>query len=59
MKNTDGPAGLEVTTFKLTKGKPYKDFIQANADVDAWLKKQPGFQSRHIAGLQMGQSLMP
>lgn len=43
------PGGLETTTFKLEKGKTYSDFITANADVDAWLKKQPGFQSRHIA----------
>lgn len=43
------PGGLEMTAFKLKKGKTYKDFITANADVDIWLKKQPGFQSRHIA----------
>lgn len=41
--------GLEMTTFKLEKGKTYKDFITANKYVDAWLKKQPGFQSRYIA----------
>ena len=49
MKNSNQPGGLEMTTFKLTKGNTYKDFIVANKDVDAWLKKQPGFQSRHIA----------
>ena len=38
-----------MTTFQLEKGKTYQDFIKANADVDSWLKKQPGFQSRHIA----------
>jgi len=38
-----------MTTFKLEKGKTYKDFIKANTDVDAWLNKQPGFQSRHVA----------
>lgn len=41
--------GLEMTTFKLTKGKTYKDFITANADVDLWLKTQPGFLTRQIA----------
>jgi hypothetical protein len=49
MATTKQPGGLEMTTFKLEKGKTYKDFIEANTDVDAWLKKQPGFQSRHIA----------
>ncbi|MEO6282892.1 MAG: hypothetical protein ABIN80_13300 [Dyadobacter sp.] len=43
------PGGLEMTTFQLEKGKTYQDFIEANAYVDTWLKKQPGFQSRHIA----------
>jgi hypothetical protein len=49
MSDIKYPGGLEMTTFKLEKGKTYKDFIAANADVDVWLKKQPGFQSRHIA----------
>lgn len=49
MSDTNKPGGLEMTTFKLEKGKTYIDFIEANADVDVWLKKQPGFQSRHIA----------
>ena len=38
-----------MTTFQLGKGKTYQDFIDANADVDSWLKKQQGFLSRHIA----------
>ena len=42
------PGGMEMTTFKLTKGKNYEDFIAANQDVDEWLKRQPGFQSRYI-----------
>lgn len=49
MSDTKKPGGLEMTTFKLEKGKTYENFITANADVDTWLKKQPGFQSRHIA----------
>jgi hypothetical protein len=49
MLNTEQPGGLEMTTFKLKKGKTYQDFIAANADVDVWLKKQPGFQSRYIS----------
>jgi hypothetical protein len=49
MSDIKQPGGLEMTTFKLVKGKTYQDFIAANADVDVWLKKQSGFQSRHIA----------
>ena len=50
MAATKQTGGLEMTTFTLAKGKTYQDFIAANAEVDVWLKKQPGFQSRHIAG---------
>jgi hypothetical protein len=49
MLDKEQPGGLEMTTFKLEKGKTYQDFIAANTDVDNWLKKQPGFKSRHIA----------
>ena len=40
---------IEITTFKLTAGLTIEDFVAANADVDAWLLKQPGFISRRIA----------
>ena len=39
---------IEVTTFRL-KEHSFKEFVAANADIDAWLKRQPGFQSRRIA----------
>jgi hypothetical protein len=39
---------IEVTTFKLN-GHSCKEFVAANADIDAWLKRQPGFRSRRIA----------
>lgn len=39
---------MEITTFQLAKGITIKDFIAANADVDEWLKKQPGFILRRI-----------
>jgi hypothetical protein len=39
---------IEITTFKL-KGGSCADFIAANADVDAWLRRQPGFLGRWIA----------
>ena len=34
---------IEITTFKLAKGLTAKDFVAANADIDDWLKVQPGF----------------
>lgn len=48
------PSALEITTFKLAKGLGIKDFIAANTDIDTWLKRQKGFQSRHIAELEDG-----
>ncbi|WP_197539773.1 hypothetical protein [Janthinobacterium agaricidamnosum] len=30
------------------------EFIAANADIDAWLKRQPGFIARRIAGWDDG-----
>ena len=39
---------IEVTTFKLN-GHSCKEFVAANADIDAWLRRQPGFRSRRIA----------
>jgi hypothetical protein len=39
---------IEITTFCLARGLTMKDFIAANADIDPWLKVQPGFVSRHI-----------
>jgi hypothetical protein len=40
--------GVEITTFRLN-GYTCEVFIAANADIDEWLLRQPGFQSRHIA----------
>jgi len=39
---------VEVTTFRLVDGVGMADFILANTDIDAWLRRQPGFRSRHI-----------
>jgi hypothetical protein len=47
------PEALEITTFKL-KGCSYVDFIAANADIDAWLRRQSGFMSRRIAQREDG-----
>jgi hypothetical protein len=40
--------GLEITTFKLW-GATCAEFIAANAEIDAFLKRQPGFRSRYLA----------
>jgi hypothetical protein len=50
MKNK---SAIEITTFKLA-GYTCKEFITANADIDEWLKAQPGFQSRRIAEQEDG-----
>ena len=39
---------VETTTFRLARGVTMKQFIEANADVDAWLRRQPGFIWRRI-----------
>lgn len=45
--------GLEITTFQLN-GYTCEAFITANADIDEWLQRQPGFQSRRIAEQEDG-----
>lgn len=40
---------IEIVTFRLVRGASFADFVEANRDVDAWLKLQPGFRSRRIA----------
>jgi hypothetical protein len=39
---------VEITTFRLAKGVTMQGFITVNEDIDAWLRKQPGFVSRRI-----------
>ena len=39
---------LEVTTLRPAPGLTTTDFVTANADIDAYLKRQPGFQWRRI-----------
>lgn len=40
---------MEITTFHLSRGVTMRGFIAANADVDAWLRQQPGFIMRRIS----------
>jgi len=39
---------LEVTTLRPAAGLTTADFIAANADIDVYLKRQPGFEWRRI-----------
>ncbi|MGX1483092.1 hypothetical protein [Streptomyces sp. NBC_01012] len=39
---------LEITTLCPAPGLTADDFVQANADIDAYLKRQPGFLWRRI-----------
>jgi hypothetical protein len=39
---------LEVTTLRPAAGLTAADFIAANADIDEYLKRQPGFEWRRI-----------
>lgn len=39
---------IEITSFKL-RGYTFKEFVDVNRkDIDDWLRRQGGFQSRHI-----------
>lgn len=37
---------IEITSFRLKDGLRPKDFVEANSDVDSWLRRQPGLVSR-------------
>jgi hypothetical protein len=39
---------LEVTTLRPAAGLTTADFVTANADIDAYLARQPGFEWRRI-----------
>jgi hypothetical protein len=39
---------IEITTFHLN-GCSCAEFVAANAELDAWLARQPGFRSRTMA----------
>jgi hypothetical protein len=45
---------VEITTFRLAPGRSVDEFIVANTDINAWLKRQPGFRSRRITELDDG-----
>ncbi len=45
---------VEVTTFRLD-GCTCAEFVEANAEVDDWLRRQAGFRSRRIADREAGE----
>jgi antibiotic biosynthesis monooxygenase (ABM) superfamily enzyme len=45
---------VEITTFRLIDGLTMQDFVDANHDIDAWLRDQPGFVSRRICARDDG-----
>jgi hypothetical protein len=45
---------LEVTTLRPAAGLTAADFITANADIDAYLQRQPGFEWRRILETEDG-----
>jgi hypothetical protein len=40
---------LEITTFSLAPNVTAADFLAANTDINAYLKRQPGFLWRRVA----------
>jgi hypothetical protein len=52
MKNAT--EAVETTTFRLARGVTMEKFIEANADIDAWLRRQPGFIWRRICQREDG-----
>lgn len=40
---------IEIVTFRLVRGVTFAGFVEANREVDVWLRLQPGFRSRRIA----------
>jgi len=46
--DTSSLDAVEVTTLRLN-GCTRAEFVDANAEVDDWLRRQPGFRSRRIA----------
>jgi len=39
---------LEITTLRLAHGLSGADFLRANTDINAYLRRQPGFRWRRI-----------
>lgn len=45
---------IEITTLRLVRGLRIDDFIAANADINAWIRQQPGFIARRICEREDG-----
>ena len=52
------PHTIDLVTYRLARGTGQgQAFIDANAAVNDWLKRQPGFVSRHLAEREDGSYL--
>lgn len=51
------PETLEITTLSLVAGLSPADFIAANKDINAYLRRQPGFRWRRIVESEDGHIL--
>ncbi|MFS8198390.1 hypothetical protein ACLVWQ_06840 [Streptomyces sp. CWNU-52B] len=49
------PETLEVTTLRPAPGHTTQDFVEANADINAYLERQPGFLWRRIVETDDGR----
>ncbi|MCZ7374436.1 hypothetical protein [Micromonospora sp. WMMC250] len=45
---------LEMTTLRLVPGLSGADFVEANKDIDDYLRRQPGFRWRRITETEDG-----
>ncbi|MFE2974581.1 hypothetical protein [Streptomyces sp. NPDC059258] len=46
---------LEITTLRPAQESSADDFVRANADIDAYLRRQPGFLWRQIVATDDGR----
>ncbi|WP_329455176.1 hypothetical protein [Streptomyces sp. NBC_01497] len=46
---------LEITTLRPAPGRTAQDFVEANTDINAYLKRQPGFLWRRIVETDDGR----
>lgn len=46
---------LEITTLRPAAGRTAEDFVEANADIDTYLRRRPGFLWRRIVETDDGR----
>ena len=53
-ENATMTEAMELTSFALVPGCSTAKFVAANADINVWLQRQPGFCSRRVTELDDG-----